>query len=213
MLGREVVAPAELVYPRIGDAVQMDPGNYVAVLEESMKSAYEVARKNLKESQRTMKKDHDMRINLKSYAVGDAVYVLNTASKKGLAKKLTIQWNGPGLVVRRITPYLYKIQFRKATVTANHDRMKLCKEENLPAWLLKAKEESQQNISHGTPSEETELYCICQQPDDGGFMIQCDRCNEWFHGHCVNVTDVDAEDIDLYTCPPCEVGLGLTTQQ
>lgn len=31
--------------------------------------------------------------------------------------------------------------------------------------------------------EDEELYCICRQPyrsDD--FMIECDKCNDWFHG-------------------------------
>ncbi len=105
-----------------------------------MKKAYEVARETLKENQRIMKKDYDLRVRSRAYSVGEVVYVLNTASKKGVSKKLAIQWNGPGLVVRRITPYLYKVQLRKTTSTTNHDRMKLCLTTTLPSWLTKAKE-------------------------------------------------------------------------
>jgi hypothetical protein len=32
------------------------------------------------------------------------------------------------------------------------------------------------------------LYCICNEPFNGEFMIKCDRCGEWYHGFCVNVS-------------------------
>lgn len=25
------------------------------------------------------------------------------------------------------------------------------------------------------------LYCICREGDDGGIMVSCDKCSEWFH--------------------------------
>ncbi|XP_056004155.1 uncharacterized protein LOC130049934 [Ostrea edulis] len=37
------------------------------------------------------------------------------------------------------------------------------------------------------PSGKTR-YCLCRQADDGKLMIQCDRCEEWFHGKCVGET-------------------------
>ena len=31
--------------------------------------------------------------------------------------------------------------------------------------------------------EGDELYCVCRQPyKTDQFMIECDICNEWFHG-------------------------------
>ena len=29
------------------------------------------------------------------------------------------------------------------------------------------------------------LYCVCRMPDDGREMVQCDRCDSWFHVSCV----------------------------
>ena len=30
---------------------------------------------------------------------------------------------------------------------------------------------------------DTELYCVCQKRyEDGEFMIECEKCNGWFHG-------------------------------
>lgn len=36
-------------------------------------------------------------------------------------------------------------------------------------------------------------------------MIECDMCQDWFHGSCVGVEEEKAAEIDLYHCPNCEV--------
>lgn len=51
------------------------------------------------------------------------------------------------------------------------------------------------------------LYCICQTPYDApSFMIACDRCDQWFHGECINISEKEGEFIDLYFCPNCNKG-------
>ena len=44
----------------------------------------------------------------------------------------------------------------------------------------------------------------------GQFMIQCDYCDIWFHGSCVNVAPSHALDIDKYKSPGCTGPTGLT---
>ena len=34
---------------------------------------------------------------------------------------------------------------------------------------------------------EKEVYCICRGIDDGDAMIECEKCEEWFHQACVHV--------------------------
>ncbi|KAL4069584.1 hypothetical protein V8B97DRAFT_589801 [Scleroderma yunnanense] len=34
-------------------------------------------------------------------------------------------------------------------------------------------------------------------------MIACDRCDEWYHTQCVNVSDVEIDLVDQFICPPC----------
>ena len=36
------------------------------------------------------------------------------------------------------------------------------------------------------------------------FYIGCDRCQDWFHGHCVGISKAEADNIDMYVCPNCQ---------
>ncbi|KAJ8362800.1 hypothetical protein SKAU_G00116310 [Synaphobranchus kaupii] len=53
------------------------------------------------------------------------------------------------------------------------------------------------------------VYCLCKLPYDvTRFMIECDICQDWFHGSCVGVEEEKATEIDLYHCPNCQVTHG-----
>ena len=48
---------------------------------------------------------------------------------------------------------------------------------------------------------DNELFCICRKPDDHTWMIGCDGgCEDWFHGHCINMNQKDESLIDKYIC-------------
>uniref|UniRef100_A0A8D3BVB4 CXXC-type zinc finger protein 1 n=1 Tax=Scophthalmus maximus TaxID=52904 RepID=A0A8D3BVB4_SCOMX len=51
--------------------------------------------------------------------------------------------------------------------------------------------------------ENAPVYCICRKPDINCFMIGCDNCNEWFHGHCINITEKKAKAIREWYCMRC----------
>jgi hypothetical protein len=53
-------------------------------------------------------------------------------------------------------------------------------------------------------AKDKKLYCLCKTVyDDSQFYIGCDECNNWFHAHCVGVSEADAESLEVYTCPKC----------
>ena len=54
------------------------------------------------------------------------------------------------------------------------------------------------------PVRNEKLYCLCKQPYNAAkFYVACDECDDWFHGKCVNVTELEAEQIDVYVCDAC----------
>uniref|UniRef100_A0A3B1IKN5 Death-inducer obliterator 1-like n=1 Tax=Astyanax mexicanus TaxID=7994 RepID=A0A3B1IKN5_ASTMX len=60
-------------------------------------------------------------------------------------------------------------------------------------------------------SDPNAIYCICRQAHNNRFMICCDRCQEWFHGDCVGITEArgrllekNGEDYICPTCSPCQ---------
>ena len=45
-----------------------------------------------------------------------------------------------------------------------------------------------------TTAQPKELYCICRTPDEA-YMICCDRCEEWYHFHCVGIKPVSTQSL------------------
>ena len=200
MLGREVNTPADLMFP----ANQRDPQSteeYVNDLAAQIKKAHEVARKTLKTSQRAMKRNYDLRVLQRTYREDDLIYMLDTATTKGRCKKLSPPWKGPGIITRVNTPSLFRVKLRNAEMTANHDRLKPCRDRVIPRWIRTFIDNPMQGEEQRV--EDSKLYCICKQPCADQFMIQCDYCAEWFHRKCVDVTPSEALQIDKFKCSAC----------
>lgn len=195
MLGRETTQPVDLVFP--GQREEQPQDEYLANLTNSITTAHETARDVLKTTQNIMKRDYDLRTLEHPYKVGDAVYVLDTATVKGKCRKLSPSWKGPGVVVEKLSAYLYKVKLRGKIITMNHDRMKICRDRHLPEWI-------QKHVNKVPVDTNNAQFCICRGPDTGSFMIQCDECRDWFHGSCVKVSKEFAEQLAFYLCPKCE---------
>ncbi|XP_076468980.1 uncharacterized protein LOC143299580 [Babylonia areolata] len=200
MLGREVNMPGQLMFPVPGQTYE-DQDVYVSELVKNLQQAHAVARQTLNTSQKAMKRNYDLKILLRPYAEGDVVYLLDTAASKGKCRKLCSPWKGPGVIVKKLSAYLYRVKLRNAVFVTNHDRMAPCRDRKIPAWI------TQHHRRADDPPEETDdnnqPYCLCRRPWEGRFMIQCDYCQEWYHGSCVNITATDALDIDKYKCESC----------
>ena len=49
------------------------------------------------------------------------------------------------------------------------------------------------------------IYCVCRLTDDGSQMIQCNRCQEWFHTNCVRVARKYLVHVGLtWLCATCK---------
>ena len=129
MLGREINQPADLMFRTPENTVETEE-EFVTELQEAMVSAHETTRKTLQTAQMRMKRDYDVKVLQREFQVGDLVYVLDSATTKGVNKKLTAPWKGPAVVITKLTPYLYRIRDRKSETVVNHDRLKRCNDRN-----------------------------------------------------------------------------------
>ena len=207
MLGREVTLPVELVYP-VKKAEAQEIEGFVAELVTGMSLAHETARDTLETSQKRAKRDYDLRVRINSLGVGDPVYILDTACIKGKCAKLKAPWKGPGVIVAKITPYIYRVKERNTLFTANHDRLKLCRDTTLPVWIQRLRRDPSKlkfagRQENGSGDKSDEIFCTCRKPYRGEFMIQCDNCLEWYHGTCVGITPREAVKIKKYRCLQC----------
>lgn len=204
MLGREITLPSDLVFRPPKKENSENEQEYIERLKEALHQAHEIARRTLKTTQRHMKKDYDLKLHKNEYKPGDLVYILDMAHVKGRSKKLDPPWKGPGIIVEKVTSYVYKIKLEKKVVVLNHDRLKKCDSRTISPWLQRA----QNRIREGENimEDSNEIYCVCRRGyTEGEFMIECDICDEWYHGECVGITPELAETLRTYECPRCQI--------
>ena len=86
------------------------------------------------------------------------------------------------------SPYLYKIKLKRVIITANHDRLKLCQDREVPEWAQKLSQQiiegtgyTKEKGAGGVKDQrgyKDKLYCVCRKPYAGEFMIKCEECKE-----------------------------------
>lgn len=64
------------------------------------------------------------------------------------------------------------------------------------------KDDATDSKTSKSSSSDEPVFCICRRPESD-FMIQCDRCKEWYHGNCIGITKRKAKSIENYICDAC----------
>ena len=196
MLGREVTSPADLVYPGL-PTPGLEVNSYVEKLKNELVNCHEEARTTLDACVKREKNQFDKRAKKTVFLRADPVYYLDKSpSTAGKSKKLRPVWKGPGIIVRVISPDLVmvKLSYKNYRVF-HHDSLKKCNSLPLPSWV-------QKEVSALTRDQEI-LYCLCKQPDDGSWYIECSRCKDWFHNRCLQKTRSELEKLREFVCPEC----------
>ena len=65
-----------------------------------------------------------------------------------------------------------------------------CNDKKVPKWINKYKKSKSEEEQD--KEDDLKQYCVCKKMYSDRFMIQCDYCDEWYHGSCVNITVTDA---------------------
>ena len=105
--------------------------------------------------------------------------------------------------MKKLSEYLYRVKLRNAVFVVNHYRMMPRKDKKNPGWITKFKN-SKEVVQDQDEEDDQKKYCVCRKPYNGRFMIQCDFCDEWYQGSCVNITVTDAMVIDKYKHKACK---------
>ena len=139
ILGCEALLPLNLV---IGQAERS--GNsmteYGAKLSKQMDWIHQFARQHLKLSSDRQKRNYDHRpINQHQYHRGDVVWLYSSQKKKGICSKLMRHFDGPYLVMKRMSDIPYRIQkvSKSKPKVVHHDRLMAYRGPNVPHWLSK----------------------------------------------------------------------------
>ena len=141
MLGREARLPAEIMFGSgsyEGDITSY--GEYVDSLRDKMQHAHDVARQHL---HTRAKRQHDLfdgKTPLIKFNVGDHVWFLAERRKVGENPKLYLPYEGPFLVVSKMSDLVYIIQgeLNGPTKVVNVNKLKLYEGENHLKWAKTA---------------------------------------------------------------------------
>lgn len=49
-----------------------------------------------------------------------------------------------------------------------------------------------------------EVYCLCKTSDESRPMIQCEKCDDWFHFDCIGLDPAKNTENFKYFCPQCQ---------
>ena len=138
MLGREVRAPVDLIYGNPEEEPPKSYDDYVTEVQNRMKRAYDVVRRNLGEAAIRYKRQYDMRVRPRKYNKDDWVWCYNPRHIAGKQEKWRKKFCGPYLVVRTFGPVNVQLQRSKRSKPFNvHiDRVKPYLAEVMPkSWL------------------------------------------------------------------------------
>jgi hypothetical protein len=136
VLGRELTLPVDIVMGvRQANAVGTDPSVHVTNLVDRLSETHALARETIQGAQRYQKSTYDVRAKQTSFDRGDLVYKLNVAVRKGQSRKLEQIYVGPFLVTEVLSPILYRIEGRRKSMVAHHDRLRICEDRVVPIWM------------------------------------------------------------------------------
>ena len=135
--GEELRLPVDLMYADTALMAEQPtcPQELVQWIQEASRRAFKVARHHLKTSAQRNKRNYDKNTYHRSFEVGQWVYVLYPPESH---RKLGRQWQGPMLVIHKLSPVNYIVQASPTSrkITLHVDHIKLYDHPDTPnSWV------------------------------------------------------------------------------
>ena len=138
MFGREVRLPVDLLFsPPDIDKGSEEVSDYAQILQEKIKRVHRYAREHLNIESERQRQKYDQRLNQHTYDWGNAVWFYNPKKKNKISPCLQRPWEGPYVVLKRISDVVYRIQKTPQSKprVIHHNRLCPYKGEAVPTWL------------------------------------------------------------------------------
>ena len=111
MFGREMRLPLDLMFERPPDEKATDTSTeYAMALRHRLTTAHQLVRERIRISSHAMKLRHDAKASVSNLTRSDRVWLYNPQRKKGRSPKLMSPWEGPYMVIERLSAVTYRIQ-------------------------------------------------------------------------------------------------------
>ncbi|XP_070548382.1 uncharacterized protein [Ptychodera flava] len=142
MIGMETYSPLEATLAaEFPDDVEDVSTDFVISLRDRFQETREQVRERLNVTARRQKLSYDRNVAKKGFQVGDFVWLRDERQRKGYAPKLQMMFEGPYLVVSRISDVVYRIQEtpRSKPKVVHYKKWKRYTGKPLDSWLEKVK--------------------------------------------------------------------------
>ncbi|RNA38462.1 Retrovirus-related Pol poly from transposon [Brachionus plicatilis] len=125
---RKPKLPVDLMFPTPNLELNLSVDSYATKVQQHLLKCYELVERTSGSRIHKFKFYADRNVRPADYTVGDRVWLLNDAKKKGVSKKLSRRWTGPYTVIEKMSDINYRIppdsKGKKKLVHVN--RLKKC---------------------------------------------------------------------------------------
>ncbi|KAF8745555.1 hypothetical protein AX14_006878 [Amanita brunnescens Koide BX004] len=177
------------------------PSNDVTLKEENLAEAIYVGNKTSKAAASSKKKEAGSKPT-KSKVTGSTLKSKSKSSTKSKSKA-TEGTATPPLVPLKTNklPIPPPVKKNVSSTAASRSRSTSV----MPSGSVEGDNKNVENDEDiDAPTDDDKLYCICKTKyDEGRLMIACDKCDEWYHTQCVNMSDLVVDLVDQFFCPMC----------
>ena len=126
MMGHEIRLPIDLLMGRPPDeGLPTTVSDFVREHSNRLEEIHHQVRKNLKISGEAMKSHYDVKARTADFEEGEKVWLYNPRCRKGLSPKLQSPWEGPYIVLEKLSAVTYRIrqQGRRKVKVVHVDRL------------------------------------------------------------------------------------------
>ena len=142
VFGRNIVLPLQAYIglppePATTHGSDVSPSDYVTDLKDQLETIHSQALKILKNKTEYRKQHYDLTAKKRTFEPGDPVWLHDKQRRPGICNKLSVNWKGPYLIVKKIDDlvYLVKRSLKLPAKAVHIDRLVKYNSMNIPKWF------------------------------------------------------------------------------